>query len=50
MRKIKRLTSIFLSALIVFSMVTVAVNSVSAAEISTDSEISGTEKQISFEV
>lgn len=50
MRKIKRLTSIFLSALIVFSMVTVAVNSVSAAEISTDSEISGTEKQISFDV
>ena len=50
MRKIKRLTSIFLSALIVFSMTAVAVNSISAAEISDESGVNGTEMQISFDV
>ena len=45
MRKIKRLTSIFLSALIVFSMTAVAVNGVSAAEISDDSGVNGTENK-----
>ena len=50
MRKIKKITSIFLSALIVFSMTAVAVNSISAAEISDDSGVNGTEMKISFDV